>query len=102
MVSLAYSSYARVMLGQYIHPALHFIVCQLSQTCANMVSLIYCPYMLRQYIQPRHPFIRTSSKSNVPLWHASLTANMLGRYFQPRRPFIRIQLSQMCPHGKPR
>jgi len=97
MLSLAYSSYARVMLGQYIHPALHFIISQLSQTCANMVSLIYCPYMLRQYIQPRRPFIRTSSKSNVPLCHASLTAKMLGRYFQPRRPFKRMSIKSNVP-----
>jgi hypothetical protein len=66
MVSLVYCRCARVMLGQYIHPALHFIVCQLSQTCANMVSLIYCPYMLRHYIQPHHPFILTSSSEMCP------------------------------------
>ncbi len=61
---------------------------------ANMVSLIYCTYMLRQYIQPRYSFILTSIKSKVPLWHASFTANMLGQYIQPCRPFIRMSYLQ--------
>jgi hypothetical protein len=102
MVSLVYCRYARVMLGQYIHPALHFIVCQLSQTCANMVASFTAPIcsgstfnhvtvlFLRQVSQMcpyRTPHIlqicSASTFNHVDLLYLS-------------------QLSQMCPHGKPR
>ncbi len=89
-----------VMLWQYIHLALHFIVCQLSEMCQHGEPHLLL--LMLRHIQPRHPFILTSIQSKVPLWHASFTANMLGQYTQPRLLLFLSQLSQMCPHGKPR